>query len=427
MISTMTLVAIATCNLARAFNCLQLPKRYPKASFHTYKGNADLLPVTSTSLFARSKKNIMTYADILNKEDGLMHPSSLAEGMIPNPKSLSPSAAAEFKACPQSYLFQYLYGIRQPATTALARGSVCHSALEQLYDLQPSERTLPNLHNLFRQNWSKVRLSDEYKHLFEIEDEVYGKVSRDMDAEREWGNEALSILENYYEIEDPRLIPPQNPIEREIWVQAKLSLDPSLGSTGSHPKPFTKKDDEERFLVRGIVDRLDYVVIPPSPRDAFNTKDDGTQSCVRIVDYKTGKAPDFKYSPATNERIANENMWQLKIYALLLREMIANGKNSSRSGNLKNIRSQDVRLLRLLYLTSKEGEAKWLDYDLGETEEERNVVLQVVHAELADIWKNIKLLVATQDPKKFVHCDRKFCFCHKIRPKFEQGSLHQRL
>lgn len=372
----------------------------------------------------------LTYADILLQADGSLHPSMLFGGTIPVPKSLSPSAAAEFKACPQSYLFQYLYGIRQPTTLALAKGSLCHSALESLFDLQPTERTLDNLQNLFRKHWSKERMTDQYGHLFEREDELTGRYVRDTDAERTWGNEALELLGNYYRLEDPRLIPQPNPIEREIWVQAKLSLDPSKGSTGTNPTPYLDDENngEDRFLVRGIVDRLDYVAVPPSPRDAFapnNGSDDAStiKTAVRIVDYKTGKAPDFKYSTATNQRIAEENMWQLKIYALLLREMLANGKTSSKSGNLKCISSSDLRLLRLMYLTSEEGDARYLDCDLGGTETERTETLQQVHRELVDIWKGIMTLVQSQDPKLFTHCDRKFCFCHKLRPKFEMGSL----
>jgi len=390
---------------------------------------------SSTSSSSSDQTPILTYADILLQSDGSLHPNMLMDGSIPSPKSLSPSAAAEFKACPQSYLFQYLYGIRQPTNLALAKGSLCHSALEELFDLLPGERTLENLQNLFRKHWSKERMSEQYEHLFDYEDESSsGKVIRDTQAERKWGNEAIGLLVNYYRLEDPMLVPQPNPIEREIWVQAKLSLDPTYGSTGSNPKPCIdheeNNDKQERFLVRGIVDRLDYVAVPSSPRDVFDqsgnyNRDTAIKTAVRIVDYKTGKAPDFKYSPATNKRIAEENMWQLKIYALLLREMIANGKTNSKGGNLKCISSNDLRLLRLMYLTSEEGEARYLDLDLGDTQEERNETLQQVHKELAEIWKGIMILVDGQDPRMFPHCDRKFCFCHKIRPKFEFGSLYQ--
>lgn len=92
----------------------------------------------------------------------------LLEGSIPSPKSLSPSAAAEFKACRQSYLlFQYLYGIRQPTNLALAKGNLCHGPLEELFDLLlPGERTLENLKNLYQKNWSKEKMSEQYEHLW---------------------------------------------------------------------------------------------------------------------------------------------------------------------------------------------------------------------------------------------------------------------
>jgi len=81
-------------------------------------------------------------------------------------------------------------------------------------------------------------------------------------------------LENYYQLEDPRFVPQPNPIENEIWVQANLSLDPTNGSTGSNPKPCSDQEEndgkEDRFLVRGIVDRLDYVAVLSSARDVFN-------------------------------------------------------------------------------------------------------------------------------------------------------------
>ena len=306
---------------------------------------------------------------------------------------------------------------------------MCHAALEQLYDLEPHHRTRTNLHNLFRKNWKDVRYDDTYGKLFDSEEldyvdeegnEVY---KRDIPAEAAWGKSALHLLDNYLQIEDPTLIPNPNPIEREIWVRANLTLDPSLGATGSKFNKSTGQ--EESFLVRGIVDRLDYISTPPSPKDAFRPKNESSPTgSVRIIDYKTGKAPNLKYSMETNERIAEENMWQLKIYALLLNEMIQNSKAYSKRGNLQNIYRDDIRFLRLLYLTSVNDEASALDMDLGDTMEERDSVLNEIHVELSDIWKQINELVEKQDPKAFVHCDRKWCFCHKLRPKFKAGTLY---
>jgi len=268
--------------------------------------------------------------------------------IIPKPKALSPSSAACFKQCPQSYLFQYLFNIKQPTNQALAKGSMCHSALEKVFELEPMDRTLENLQNLLRKVWGEKRLSDAYRPLFDYEPEEEDsggdgdggeggppEPKRNKEAERKWGMEGLRLLENYYELEDPRLVPRPNPIEREIWVNAKLTINPSLGVTGyaGRSDTTTPTDDDEggdsTFLVRGIVDRLDYVAAPPSPRSSNTSPDDGA-GVLRIIDYKTGKAPNFKYSPAMNEKIANDTTWQLKIYALLLREMMASSNSRRR-------------------------------------------------------------------------------------------------
>jgi len=77
-----------------------------------------------------------------------LHPDDF--GPIPFPKHLSPSSAMAFKECPQSFLFQYLYNIKQPTNHVLAKGSMCHSALEHIFDLDPKDRTIDNLHNMLR-------------------------------------------------------------------------------------------------------------------------------------------------------------------------------------------------------------------------------------------------------------------------------------
>jgi hypothetical protein len=436
-----------TSNLSPAFQ--QPSKRFfiVASSVRSISKSRPLSSPSSWPHYAtRSKgKKKLSYEDVMNMDDGTLDPFTILNGTLSMPKALSPSAAAEFKNCPQSFLFQYLYSIKQPPNLALAKGSMCHSALEQIYDLEPKERTLEHLHNLFRKNWAEVRLSEMYGPMFEksidnteAEDGLgpgeFETNERDIEAERKWGNEALELLNNYYQVEDPRLIPRPNPLERERWVTAHLTLDPKKGATApvnmsneneSHNSNIDggEGEEEETFYVRGIVDRLDYIAIPPSPHDNYENENP-EMGAVRIVDYKTGKAPDFKYSPATNQRIAEDNMWQLKIYALLLREMIDKKKAYSKSGNLQKVTAADIRFMRLLYLTSVDGDARFLDMDLGKTQEERNVVLQQVHQELSDIWTNIRELVQMQDPRQFEHCDRKWCICHKIRPKFVSGSLY---
>jgi len=314
--------------------------------------------------------------------------------LIPYPKSLSPSSISEFKKCPQSFLLQYLWKLRQPTNPILTKGIMCHSALEKLFDLDPPDRTLENLQNLLRTVWSEVRTKEPYVTMFDsIEDE------------RTWGMEGLRLLQNYGEMEDPRTI--AQPYRREMWVRADLSVDPERGITASSlldddsstvTRNKEKKDDT--FLVRGIVDRLD---IAPTTSSASSSS-----RALRIVDYKTGKAPHLKYSRRMNDKILRESMEQLKIYALLLRES-----------------EPDVRFLRLFYLKSpvRSDQAELLDYDLGESQSERDAQLQVIHQDLAQVWNDIHELVDTQDPLQFKPCTRSFCYCHKCRPRFVPGTL----
>lgn len=311
----------------------------------------------------------------------------------------------EFKQCPQSYLFQYLYGLRQPTNTALALGSMCHEALEKVFDLPEQDRSLQHLQNLFRSSWAHHRTTKTYQDLFGTTPESTQDYNETM--EREWGQAGLKLLENYVQVEDPRLVPRPNPIQREIWLRADLSVDPSKGVTA----PFhdenvdsNTSNNKDTFHVRGIVDRLDMVKV-----------NHGKDVALRIVDYKTGKAPNFKYSHAMNEQIAQEAFYQLKIYALLLRE---NGAEK-----YANRRNMELRMLRLLFLTSATGRGEYLDYDLGETQEERDVVLQEIHQDLSSVWNRINELVATQDAKAFVGCDRSFCYCHKCRSEFVPGTV----
>lgn len=373
-------------------------------------------------------------------------PNLLCNGDIPLPVSLSPSSAAEFKACPQSFLFQYIYGIKLPTNPTLAKGTMCHKALEQIFELKPEDRTLLNLQNLLRRHWSQQRQLEDYRHLFSkregsdvptnsttdliLDSDDY----RDLDAEREWGLSALKLLSNYYVLEDPRLVPRPNPIEREMWVSANLSLNAGFGVTGytstsSFESTLAEEQDNSTFFVRGIVDRLDVIVIPTntsSPSEDSLNNQNKTELALRIVDYKTGKAPDLKYSRVMNEKIANDSLWQLKIYALLLREMCAKGKCYSPTGNLYQVSNIPLRFLRLMYLNSSSDKAKYIEMDLGESQEERDFILHTIHCELSDIWKKIRSLVQLKDARAFVHCDRPWCTCHILRDKFVPGSVWSR-
>lgn len=314
--------------------------------------------------------SIAADTEILNSRENdeeLLLPEQFS---IEMPAALSPSSIKAFRDCPQSFLFQYIYKIRQPTNQALATGTFCHSALEQVFELPPEDRTLPNLQNLFRKCWAQKRLADEYRHLFEEDNQ------RNVDAEIAWGKYSLSLLENYWKYEDPSTVQRPNPVQREVWVRSQIP-----------------NGKDSSFLVRGIVDRFDMV------------RDEQKNVALRLLDYKTGKAPDLKYSPAMNQKIRDEAFEQLKIYALLYK------------GELP------LRFLRLLFLTSQQSRAVAMDLDLGATKEERDEVLRDVEQGLVEVWNDIAKLVAMQDPKAWTGCNRSFCFCHTCRPTFVPGSV----
>lgn len=120
-----------------------------------------------------------------------------------------------------------------------------------------------------------------------------------------------------------------------------------------------------------------------------------------------------------NEHIVDEAFFQLKIYALLLREKRA---DKELAGSFPE-NELDIRLLRLLYLNSESGRAVHFDVDMGPTREEQDALLQDVHKDLANVWTNIVELVSQQDPRAFVGCDRSFCYCHTCRRRFVPGTV----
>jgi hypothetical protein len=198
-------------------------------------------------------------------------------------------------------------------TPQLARGIICHKALEDLYDLKPDDRSLTNLENLFRRAWyrlrgerrenatvpiannvddeTKMKHANEYDTLFrEIGNE--GQIEGyDLKSEIEWGRSSIQLLRNYYSLEDPRTL---SPVEREMWVNARFSTSATTDSNNAID-----------FVVRGKIDRID--ILPPS--DISNNK-----LQLQIIDYKTGKKPWLKYSHKVNERIAKEQFWKMKVY-----------------------------------------------------------------------------------------------------------------
>ena len=421
----------------------------------------------SSQEYGTHNKQILLDSDdhLLDPYDILcsLHPNR-TESTIPLPTHFSPTSLDLFRKCPQAFFFQYILKLKPdpPTTPALARGTCCHTALEEVFDLKPNDRTLGSLQNLFRRAWGEKRGMREAKESVYNGDIINKSTSRkqidydclfrtpdnhyDIEQEIEWGKTSLNLLANYYELEDPKLIVGPNPITREMWVHARFNID------------------NETIVIRGIIDRID--IFPHKQLDKVK---------LQIIDYKTGKKPYFKYSQRVNERIEKEEFFNMRLYALILTKMIhetekdtwhymnsdenglddqhnmpeykyrlswelqqkilqALGRDGNGQSNTQWSAMIDFLPLRLLYLTShpddesannamgmtnKFGKASYLDTEL----EPLHQTLSETEQEVINIYQDIKELIGMQDPLAFQHCDRKFCNCHGMRARFRYGSV----
>ena len=183
--------------------------------------------------------------------------------------------------CPLLYRFRVVDRIPEAPSPAAARGTVVHAVLERLFDLPASGRTLEAARELLAPQWERVR--QESPRLAELFD-------GDAAAVAGWLAGAQELLARWFDLEDPTRL---EPAERELYVETTL---------------------DSGLLLRGFVDRLD---VAPDGR-------------MRIVDYKTGRAP--------KEAFEAKALFQMKFYALVL----------------WRLRGQLPAVLQLVYLGSGE-------------------------------------------------------------------------
>ncbi|CAN5846115.1 RecB family exonuclease [soil metagenome] len=174
--------------------------------------------------------------------------------------ALSPSRAADFMQCPLLYRFRVIDRLPEPPSPAAARGTLVHSALERLFDLPAPERTPAAAVALLTGQWAE---------LVESEPDLAQVVEADGGDEQAWFAAAATLVERWFTLEDPRRL---EPAERELYVEAEV----------------------DGLVLRGYVDRLD---VAPDGR-------------LRVVDYKTGRAP--------SELFEGKALFQMKFYALVL-------------------------------------------------------------------------------------------------------------
>jgi putative RecB family exonuclease len=228
--------------------------------------------------------------------------------------SLSPSRASDFMTCPLLYRFRVIDRLPEKPSREAVRGTVVHQVLEDLFDLPADERTVAAASAMIPVAWEQVQADDEtlVTQLFDSADEA-----------QEWLASAVPLVETYFRLEDPRTL---EPAERELRVEAAL---------------------DSGLVLRGYVDRLD--------RNAAGE--------LRVVDYKTGRAPGEGYE--------QKALFQMRFYALVLWRA---------TGTVP-------RLLQLLYL----GNEQVLRYEPDEDD------LRATERKVSALWSAIQRAHETGD------------------------------
>jgi len=186
--------------------------------------------------------------------------------------ALSPSRAADFLSCPLLYRFRTIDKLPEPSSPDAVRGTVVHKVLEDLFDLPAADRTTDRAAEMLLPAWERlVAAEPELASMFGAATDPGSESAGGTGAEvTTWLASCRTVLERYFSLEDPTRL---EPAERELYVEALL---------------------DSRLLLRGFVDRID--VAP-----------DGA---IRVVDYKTGRAP--------TERFEAKALFQMKFYALVI-------------------------------------------------------------------------------------------------------------
>lgn len=174
--------------------------------------------------------------------------------------ALSASRAKEYERCPLQYRLHVLDGYREPETRAKALGTVVHAVLEELFALDPSDRTPQK---------ARAQVEPQYQAFAAKNPEVAALFTDDADRQA-WLDDARALIDSYFAIEQPQWIAPA---AREQRVTTTT---------------------ERGVRLLGFIDRVDQA---PDGR-------------LRVVDYKTGKAPGPRY--------VGEALYQMRFYALLL-------------------------------------------------------------------------------------------------------------
>jgi len=239
--------------------------------------------------------------------------------------SLSPSRAGDFQTCPLRYRLRHVDRLPEAPGMEAYRGTLVHAVLEHLFDLPPAERTEQRAVSMLQPQWESIVAQDPdgdiVDLLFGPEDNWQRKQAGQAlqpaapGADASFLAAAADRVSVYFTLEDPSRL---HPADRELEVSAQVAGGLQL---------------------RGFVDRLDRA---PDGR-------------TRVVDYKTGRAPQ--------EAFEQKAMFQLRCYGLALWRS---------EGRVPTV-------LQLLYL----GDGQVLRYEPDEAD------LLATERKLAALWQAI--------------------------------------
>lgn len=181
--------------------------------------------------------------------------------VVPSPiiATLSPSRANDYLNCPLLYRFRTIDKLPEPPSVDAIRGTLVHSVLEKLFTFPRGERNLPLAESQLLPIWNDMKSSRS--------DVAEVMVTLN---EEEFLLSGFALVKRYFEVEDPTAF---EPAELETHVEVALN---------------------EKLLIHGYIDRLDIA----------------STGEIRIVDYKTGKAPGIGFE--------EKSFFQMKFYALIL-------------------------------------------------------------------------------------------------------------
>ena len=200
--------------------------------------------------------------------------SVVSESPSFRPRHLSPSSASTFRQCPRRWKLRYIDKLPDPKGEAAVLGTFVHEILEHLLTLQPDRRSIEAAKKIARELWDQV-----------LEDEDFQALALSADDAKGFRWKAWRLMEQYFAIEDPTRV---DVLRAEQEIAVEIAGVPFFG----------------------IVDLTEQVT-------------DG----IRVVDYKTGKAP--------SSRFVEDKLSQVWLYAAALAEQ-----------------EVEVSEVRLMYLTS---------------------------------------------------------------------------